>query len=68
MQIFPHGGFPKRDSPGGPPSPPTWLEFTAPERVIAIDPPVTDVQAEFLSAPDGRVQWLRIGLRIHGRE
>ena len=67
MQVTPRGGFPTRDTPAGPPSPPTRLRFTASDRVIGIDPPVVGQQAEFLRAPDGEIEWFRYG-RIHRRK
>ncbi|MGH7779369.1 MAG: serine hydrolase domain-containing protein [Candidatus Binataceae bacterium] len=66
MQVIPHGGFPTRDSPAGPPLPPTRIKFTAPERVIAIDPPFTGAQGEFLRGADGAISWFRYGGRVHG--
>ncbi|MGC1341135.1 MAG: serine hydrolase [Candidatus Binataceae bacterium] len=67
MQVTPHGGFPTRDAPAGPPPPSTRLKFTAPDRVAAIDPPFVGAQAEFLRTPGGEIEWFRYG-RIHRRE
>ena len=68
MQVTPHGGFPTRDTPAGPPPSPTRLKFTAPDRVAAIDPPFIGAQADFLRAPGGNLEWFRYGLRVHRRE
>jgi CubicO group peptidase (beta-lactamase class C family) len=68
MQVTPHGGFPTRDAPAGPPPPPTRLKFTAPDRVAAIDPPFVGAQADFLRTPGGNLEWFRYGLRVHRRE
>lgn len=66
-QIRPRGGFPFEDSPPGPLPPATRLAFTAPDRLVALDPPFRGNRAEILRAPDGTITWLRNGGRIHRR-
>ncbi len=67
LQVIPYGGFPVKDSPPGPKPPPTRVAFIAKDRVIALDPPFKDVQAEFLRDRGGAVEWFRHGGRIHRR-
>jgi CubicO group peptidase (beta-lactamase class C family) len=65
MQVTSRGGFPKKDSPPGPPQPPTRLAFIGRDRVLALDLPFEGAQAEFLRGPDGKIEWFRYGGRIH---
>lgn len=68
--VQPHlnGGFPTIDTPAGPKPPPFRIGFIAPDRIAMFDPPMKDVEGEFLRAPDGSIEWLRWGGRIHARE
>jgi hypothetical protein len=67
MQSTLKGGFPKKDSPPGPPQPPSRLVFTANDRVLAQDSPIEGAQAEFLRSADGTIEWLRGGGRLYRR-
>jgi CubicO group peptidase (beta-lactamase class C family) len=66
LQIIPKGGFPDKDSPPEPAPPPTRLAFYQPDRVIALDPPLTGDRLEFLRDENGRIAWLRTS-RLHKR-
>jgi CubicO group peptidase (beta-lactamase class C family) len=59
VQATPKGGFPDKDSPAPPQPPPSRLAFITPDRVMALDPPMTNSRAEFLRDEDGRIVWLR---------
>jgi CubicO group peptidase (beta-lactamase class C family) len=61
---IPHGGFPDVDSPPSPAPPPSRIAFFAPDGVIALDPPLINMKAEFLRDDAGRIVWLRTS-RLH---
>ncbi|HXW83831.1 MAG TPA: hypothetical protein VEJ86_05465, partial [Candidatus Binataceae bacterium] len=65
MQVIPRGGFPTRNTPAAPPGPPTRLGFTRRDWPLALDPPLSPVQGEFLRGAGGAIEWLRWGARIH---
>jgi CubicO group peptidase (beta-lactamase class C family) len=50
-----------------PPPPPVRLGFVGPDSVVGLDPPYEGARGEFLRAPDGSIEWLRWGGRIHRR-
>ncbi len=58
-QIFPQGGFPDVDSPASPPTPFSRIVFYAPDRIVALDPPMKGLKAEFLRDDAGQIAWLR---------
>ncbi len=58
---IPQGGFPDVDSPASPPSPPSRIVFYAPDRIVALDPPLKGLKAEFLRDEAGQIAWLRTG-------
>lgn len=66
LKATPHGGFPDKDSPPPPAPPPSRVAFTAPDRIIALDPPLINLRAEFLRDDDGDIAWLRTS-RLHRR-
>ncbi len=67
MQVTSKGGFPKKDSPPGPPQPPTRLAFIGRDRVLALDFPFDGAQGEFLRGTDAKIEWFRWGGRISRR-
>jgi len=67
-QVISKGGFPTRDSPPRPTPPPIRVAFFAEDRIVALDPPLAPMPAEFLRAADGRIAYLRWGGRIHARQ
>jgi hypothetical protein len=61
------GGFPTQETPPGPAFPPFRIGFIGQDRIAMIDPPMKELQGEFLRHPDGTIAWLRWGGRIHAR-
>jgi hypothetical protein len=59
VKATPKGGFPDKNSPAPPEPPPSRLTFIAPDRMMALDPPMTNTRAEFLRGEDGHILWLR---------
>ena len=68
IQVTPKGGFPTKDSPPLPVPPPVRAAFLDADRIVALDPPFKDAQAEFLRATDGGIAWLRFGGRVAKRQ
>ena len=66
-RIIPQGGFPDVNSPASPPSPPSRVAFYAPDRIIALDPPLINLKAEFLRDDAGQIVWMRTG-RLQRRQ
>jgi CubicO group peptidase (beta-lactamase class C family) len=62
------GGFPTRETPAGPALPPFRIGFIARDRIAMFDPPMKELQGEFLRHPNGAIAWLRWGSRIHARK
>jgi hypothetical protein len=67
VQIHPKGGFPTKDIPAGPPPPPFRIGLVGRDRIAMTEPPMKDVQGEFIRNPDGSIARLRWGYRIHAR-
>jgi CubicO group peptidase (beta-lactamase class C family) len=65
LDVFPKGGFPAQDSPPSPPPPPVRMALCGPDRVIVLDEPGKGSQGEFLRDANGRIEWFRIGGRVH---
>jgi hypothetical protein len=70
IREIPKGGFPVRDAPPlpGPPPPLMRCGFYAEDRLVQLDSAfqdVQDVRMELLRAPDGSVEFLRYGGRLH---
>lgn len=63
-QFTPKGGFPDKDSPAPPAAPPVRLAFITPDRLLILDHPMKDRQAEFLRGNHGEIAWLRAGGRV----
>ena len=68
VQPHPKGGFPTKDSPPSPAPPPTRVAFIGDDRIIALDPPFSRANGEFLRRPDGTLAWLRWGGRLAARQ
>ena len=66
--VIPKGGFPTRDIPPGPPPPPFRVGLVARDRIAMVEPPMKEVQGEFLRNPDGKIAFLRWGSRLHVRQ
>ena len=67
MQPHPKGGFPTKDTPPGPTPPPFRVGLVGEDRIAMIEPPIKDIQGEFIRNPDGSIAWLRWGSRIRAR-
>ena len=50
-----------------PPMPPARAAFCGVDRVLVLDGPTRNAQGEFLRDASGKIEWLRIGGRIHRR-
>jgi hypothetical protein len=62
------GGFPTQETPPGPAFPPFHIGFIGQDRIAMLDPPMKELQGEFLRYTDGSIAWLRWGGRIHARK
>jgi CubicO group peptidase (beta-lactamase class C family) len=49
-----------------PPPPPMKVGISRPDRIILLDGPIKDAEAEIVQSSDGG-KWLRLGLRLHRR-
>lgn len=63
----PKGGFPTVDSPPSPAPPPMRVACCGPDRLLILDEPRKQNEAEILRDASGQVEWLRIGGRVHHR-
>jgi CubicO group peptidase (beta-lactamase class C family) len=61
----PRGGFPRPDSPAGPPDPPVRALLIPGDRILCLDEPRKDAIGDFIRDGSGRVAFLRLGGRIH---
>ena len=61
------GGFPKPESPPLPSPPPAEIAFTGDDAFYIPDGPMRNQRGQILRDADGRIEWLRFGLRIHRR-
>ncbi len=67
VQVHPKGGFPTKETPPGPLPTPFRIGLVGKDRVAMVEPPMKDIQGEFLRNRDGSIAWLRWGHRIHAR-
>ena len=67
MQLHPKGGFPTKDTPPGPTPRPFRVGLIGEDRIAMVEPPIKDIQGEFIRNPDASIAWLRWGFRIHAR-
>ena len=58
-RSIPYGGVPHVDAPPSPAPPPRRVAFHAPDCIIALDPPLINMKAEFLRDAAGHIEWLR---------
>ncbi len=65
LQSIPQGGFPKRDSPPAPAPPPAEMRLTGRDAAVVVEGPSEHGRMEFLRDGAGRIEWVRIGGRIH---
>lgn len=66
IKATPKGGFPDKNSPAGPESPPSRASFIDDDVIVALDEPLVNMKAEFLRDHDGSIIWLRTS-RLHRR-
>jgi CubicO group peptidase (beta-lactamase class C family) len=62
------GGFPTEDTPPEPNPPPYTLEQSERDRLVIADGKYKGMVCDILRDETGRMQWLRMGGRIHFRE
>ncbi|QBD79153.1 class A beta-lactamase-related serine hydrolase [Ktedonosporobacter rubrisoli] len=55
------GGYPTRETPGGPPQPPRRIAFCGKDRVVILEPPWKGSQLTFIRKPDGAIGYLQTG-------
>lgn len=67
-QLRIKGGFPAKDTPPAPTPPPMSLALCEKDRLLVLDGPAKGRRGEAIRKPDGSIEWLRFGLRIHVRE
>jgi hypothetical protein len=67
VQVHPKGGFPTIDTPPGPTPPPFRVGLIGEDRIAMVEPPIKDIQGEFIRNLDGSIAWLRWGGRIRAR-
>jgi CubicO group peptidase (beta-lactamase class C family) len=67
IQLHPKGGFPTKDTPPGPTPPPFRIGLIGIDRIAMVEPPIKDIQGEFIRKPDGPIAWLRWAARLHAR-
>ena len=65
LDLIPKGGFPKPDSPPRPAPPQARVAFHAEDAFHVVEGVMKNARGQFLRDEDGRIQWLRFGLRIH---
>jgi CubicO group peptidase (beta-lactamase class C family) len=61
-------GFPRKDSPLRPPTPPYRISFYGRDRIVVAEGPEQGTLGEFLRDADGRIAWLRLDLRVYRRQ
>jgi len=59
------GGYPTRETPGGPLQPPRRIAFCEKDRAVILDPPWKGSQLTFIRKPDGTVGYLQASRLLH---
>ena len=65
LQDIPRGGFPRPDIQPGEPQPPVRAVLCGDDRFVVLDEPRKGAIGEFIRGGDGRVQFCRLGGRVH---
>lgn len=66
-QEIPKGGFPKPETPAGPPVAPVRLAFIGPDKFISLDEPRKGEVGDFVRNDAGEIAYFRIGGRANPR-
>lgn len=65
IQVTPKQGFPNREAPPAPASPPMRVGLCGEDQLLVLDGPAKGLTGEFIRTADGTIGWFRIGgLRI----
>ena len=67
LAVESKGGFPRPESPPLPSPPPAAVAFTGDDAFYVPEGPMRNQRGQILRDEDGRIEWLRLGLRIHRR-
>lgn len=67
VQSIAKRGFPNASAPVPPPGPKVTYAFYATDRAIATTGPAKGARIDFIRNGEGRVEWVRVGGRIHRR-
>jgi CubicO group peptidase (beta-lactamase class C family) len=67
VQSIAKRGFPNASAPVPPPGPQVAYAFYAKDRAIATAGPSKGARIDFIRNGDGRIEWVRVGGRIHRR-
>ncbi len=67
LQVHP-GDLSAVSSTPPPPPPPMPVALIGPDRIMITEGPYKGIRGEFLRDQDGRIAWLRMGLRLHRPE
>ncbi|MFN5058773.1 MAG: serine hydrolase domain-containing protein [Chloroflexota bacterium] len=66
-QEIPKGGFPKPETPAGPPVAPVRLAFIGPDKFVSLDEPRKGEIGDFVRNEAGEIGYFRIGGRANPR-
>lgn len=61
-------GFPTKDTPPAPSSPPSILALCEKDRLLIVDGPAKGLMCDVIRKPDDSIGWLRFGDRLHERQ
>jgi CubicO group peptidase (beta-lactamase class C family) len=67
LQSIAKRGFPNASAPVPPPGPKVPYAFYSKDRAIATGGPARGARIDFIRSNDGRIEWVRVGGRIHRR-
>jgi CubicO group peptidase (beta-lactamase class C family) len=65
LHTYNKGGFPTPDSPSMPDPPPVRVALCGNDCLVVADEPMKGNRGEFLRDKTGRIEWLRLGGRVH---
>lgn len=66
LQTY-QGGFPTEKTPPRPPLPPMHCTLCEPDRLLILDGPLKNTKVDISRDAEGKIEWVRSGLRIHPR-